>query len=420
MKSALGNGGIVKIFKADRVITGNGHSVKEDGAIAVSGGLISDEGTLPELKAKYPEAEIEFRKGCSILPGFTDMHVHFGNLYRRLDAEAMSRNLGHITLMAVKHLNDALSVGITTVRAVGEPAGLGEAIRSGYRKGYIKGPRYFTCERSITTTGGHGSTGAITKVETDGPWNVRQAIRQNIKEGADWIKLMDSHRNHYSEFTLEEMKAASDETHRWNRKCCVHAGTIQSIEYAIEAGFDSIEHGAFISEQLAAKAIEKGIAWVPTSYIYSIAVDYVSKLNSNPSKEDLEGIKFLRETTEGYRQNLLRNYRMGMLIATGTDVCFPEMFITPIQEEIKTLCSLGLSNLQAIECATGNGAKILGRESEFGTIRKGLCADFQLVEGNPAVEIEDLKKVREVYREGVLLYDHPSGIDTREKEAEKC
>jgi len=407
----------VKIIKADRVVVGDGRTVKEEGAIAVSGGLIADEGGMAELKAKYPGAQVEVRKGCTLLPGFIDLHVHLGNLYRRPDAAAMAGNLGHITLMAVKHLDDALSAGVTTLRAVGEPFGLGEAIRSGYAKGYIKGPRYYTCERSISTTGGHGSTGAVSKVEADGPWNLRQAIRENLREGADWIKLMDSHRGHLSEFTLEELEAASNETHRWRRKCCIHAGTVQSIEYAIEAGFDTIEHGAFMTEEMAAKAIKKGISWVPTSYVYSIAADYMRKICPNPSKSDAEGIKFLEETMEGYRRNLFRNYSMGILIGTGTDICFPEMFITPIQDEIKTLCGLGLSNLQAIECATGNGAKILGKESEFGTLRKGLCADFQVVEGDPTAAIGDLGNIREVYREGELLYRNPGGIGQGEKGA---
>lgn len=86
-----------------------------------------------------------------------------------------------------------------------------------------------TCERSLTRTGGHGSTGEVAKIEVDGPWNLRQAVRSNVKEGADWIKVMDSHRGHFSEFTLEELCAVTDEAHRLGRKCAVHAGNEQSV-----------------------------------------------------------------------------------------------------------------------------------------------------------------------------------------------
>jgi imidazolonepropionase-like amidohydrolase len=325
-------------------------------------------------------------------------------MYRRPDAAEMANNLGHITLMAYKHLQDALSAGITTLRGVGEPKGLGEAIRAGYHKGYIKGPRYYTCERSITITGGHGSTGEITKLEVDGPWNARQAVRQNIKEGADWIKVMDSHRSESSEFTLEELCAITDEAHRLGKKCCIHAGTVQSIEFALKAGFDSLEHAAFLTESLAEEAISKNTAWVPTVYVYQTAVEYMRKVCANPTQRDLDDIKFLEETVEGYNQNLLRNYQKGVLIATGTDICFPEMFITPIQDEIEALCGLGLTNLQAIECATGNGAKLLGAEGCFGTIRNGLCADLLVVKGDPSADISALRDVCEVYVNGELLY----------------
>lgn len=397
------------ILKADKIIVGDGITEYTNKGLAIRDKKIVSIDTLENLCNKYKDAPVVEKKGCTILPGLIDVHVHIGGLYRRPDAEEMSNNLGHIALMAYKHLQDALSVGITTLRSVGEPKGLGEAIRAGYRKGYIKGPRYFTCERSITITGGHGSTGAITKVEVDGPWSVRKAVRQNIKEGADWIKVMDSHRSQHSEFTLEELVAISDEAHRLQKKCCIHAGNVESIEFGIKAGFDSLEHAAFLTEELAEMAIEKNIAWVPTVYVYQNAAEYMTKVYKNPTPKELEDIRFLEETIEGYNDNLLRNYKMGVLIATGTDICFPEMFITPIHDEIESLCRFGLSNLQAIECATGNGAKLLGMEDHFGYIREGLYADLIVVEGDPSKDIKALRNVCEVYKEGELLYGSEYG-----------
>lgn len=131
-------------------------------------------------------------------------------------------------------------------------------------------------------------------------------MRSNIKEGADWIKVMDSPRGHFSEFTLEELCAVTDEAHRLGHKCCIHAGTEQSVAWAVEAGFDSIEHGAYLEEDLAQKAIEKGLAWVPTIYVYENSVDYMKKVTPNPTKADLAGIKFLEDTVKGYRRNFLR------------------------------------------------------------------------------------------------------------------
>jgi len=392
------------VLKADKIIVGDGTTVYFDKAVLIQDGKIKKIDSLERLIENYESIEFQEMDGCTILPGLIDVHVHLGSLYMRADSQAMTNNLGHITLMAYKHLQDALSAGITTLRSVGEPKGLGEAIRAGYQKGFIEGPRYYTCERSITITGGHGSTGEITKIEADGPWEVRRAVRENIKNGADWIKVMSSHRSDNSEFTLEELSAITDETHRLGKKCCIHAGNKQSIEYAIEAGFDSLEHAAFLTGELAEIAISKNLVWVPTSYVYQKAVGYMGKYNKNSTQKELEENKFLEETLEGYKENLFNNFQKGITIATGTDICFPDMFITPIQKEIETLCDFGLLSLQAIQCATGNGAKLLSAENFFGNIREGLFADIIVVEGDPISNIKNLRNVRRVYKEGKLVY----------------
>ncbi|MBQ4491577.1 MAG: amidohydrolase family protein [Pyramidobacter sp.] len=393
----------MKILLADRVITGDGKTVLENCGVAVEGDRIVKLGASEELKAAYPQAEVERKEGCTLLPGLIDMHVHISGLYRRPEKAEMQENPAFLMLMVYKHLQEALSVGITTLRGVGEAKGIGAAVRGGYRKKYIKGPRYITCERSLTRTGGHGSTGEVAKIEVDGPWELRHWVRQNIKDGADWIKVMDSHRGSCSEFTLEELCAVTDEAHRLGYKCCIHAGNEQSTEYAVKAGFDSIEHGSALNEELAAMALEKGLAWVPTIFVYENSVTYMREVTKNPTKADLKSFEFLDHTVEGYKKNFLRNYKNGMLIATGTDICFPEMFITPLQDEIKTFVRYGLTNLQAIQCATENGAKILEMTDEIGLVKEGLCADLLVVKGNPAEDINALDNVKEVYRAGERL-----------------
>lgn len=393
----------MKIIKADHVITGDGKTVIENGAVAIADGHIVSVGLLETLRAGHPDAAVEVKEGCTLLPGLIDMHVHISGLYRRPEKAEMQANPAFLMLLVYKHLQDALSVGITTLRGVGEAKGIGAAIRGAYKNKYIKGPRYITCERSLTRTGGHGSTGEVAKIECDSPWELRHYVRQNIKEGADWIKVMDSHRGSCSEFTLEELCAVTDEAHRLGYKCAIHAGNEQSVEYAVKAGFDSIEHGAYLEENLATMALEKGLAWVPTIFVYENACNYMRQVTKNPSRADLKSFEFLDHTVDGYHRNFLRNYKNGMLIATGTDICFPEMFITPLQDEIKTFVRFGLTNLQAIQCATENGAKILGLADEIGLVREGYCADLLLVKGNPAKNIDALDAVKEVYRAGERL-----------------
>jgi imidazolonepropionase-like amidohydrolase len=397
----------MKIIQADRVVVGDGSS-HENAAVAIEGETIAFAGDLREAVKRYPAAVVDRKPACTLLPGLVDMHVHIGNYARRSDAKEIEGNLGHITLIALKNLQDALSVGITTIRAVMEPMGLGSALRAGFRKGLIKGPRYITCERAIGITGGHGWESGDSYIAADGPWEVRKAVRQCLKEGAEWIKAMASHRTHHAQYTQEEMDAIVDEVHKFGKKCCVHAATIPAASMAIKAGFDSIEHGAFITPELAKQAAGKGIAWVPTAFVYMRAAAYLeealAKSGEVPSKAQLREIDYFKESISAYRENFLRNYENGITVCAGTDIVFPEWHITPIAEELETLCMLGLTPMQAIRCATQNAARVLEAEKEFGTIREGLCADLLLVEGDPTQDIKALKKVREVYRKGELLH----------------
>lgn len=394
----------MKIIKADRIIVGDGKRVLEKGAIALEGTRIQKVGAVEELENLYPNAEVEDRTGCTIMPGLIDLHVHLSILGGAPMKAEMEENPAYIMLMVYKNLQDALAVGITTMRGMGEAKGIGAAIRGGYRNNFIKGPRYLTCERRILRTGAHRSTGECAKIEADGPWELRKVVRKVIEDGADWIKIMDSHRYNCSDYTLEELCAVTDEAHRLGYKCCVHAGTEQSIAYSVEAGFDSIEHGAFFPEELAEKAIRKGLAWVPTISAYENAVEYMAQKIKNPTPKEKTSLKFLADTVEAYDQNFLRNYKMGMLIATGTDNTFWDNFRTPIQKEIKALARHGLTNLQAIQCATNNAARVLDMDHEIGLVQDGYCADLLIVEGNPAENLEALDHVFEVYRDGEKLY----------------
>jgi len=402
------------VLIADRIVTGDGKTVIENGAVAVNKeGLIHEVGEAGKIQRDYPDAVVLRKDGCTVMPGLVDMHVHIGFYDRKPDANAIRRNLGHKAFIAYKNMQDAMSVGITTLRSVAEPEGLGSALRAALHKDFFDGPRYFTCERGIAITGGHGTEPDVihqdTVIEADGPWEVRKAIRQCIKDGADWIKILASHREHYCEYTLEELQAAADETHRFGKKCCIHAATRQAIEFAVEAGFDTIEHGAFLTPDLAQKCVEKGVAWIPTSYIYLYAAQYlkdkIKEAGRKPTKPELIEIKYFEDSITAYKKNFIENYRTGMLIGTGTDIVFPELHITPIAEEIETLCLLGLEPIEAIMCATHNGAKILGKEDEFGLVKPGLEADLVVVRGNPVENIKDIANVCEVYRQGKKVFE---------------
>ena len=129
-------GGIsMRIIQGDRLITGDGKTVLPQGAVLVHQGRIAEVGEAPLLQAAHPEAQVVSYPGCTLLPGLVDAHVHMSSLYRRPEKEEMQANPALLMVMVYKHLQDALSVGITTLRGVGEAKGIGAAIRTGYQKG---------------------------------------------------------------------------------------------------------------------------------------------------------------------------------------------------------------------------------------------------------------------------------------------
>ena len=125
-------------------------------------------------------------------------------------------------------------------------------------------------------TGGHGHQDGVE--EADSPWGVRAAIRRQLRAGADWVKILTSNRGDIPEFTQEELDAAVDEAHRQGVKIAVHSGTQPSIQMCIDAGFDTIEHGTFLTEAQARQMAEKGIAWTPTITAYTYLYEQTKQM----------------------------------------------------------------------------------------------------------------------------------------------
>lgn len=406
----------MKIIKANQIIVGDGQTVINDGAVVINNeGKIETVGPTIDLCKKYPETEVINKEGCAILPGLIDMHVHIGYWWNKPDANPIlseGYNDFEIALLAYSNMKEALSLGVTTIRSVTDPKGLNKALKSAMNKKYINGPRLIGCEQGIAKTGGHGWVLKGGLIEADGPWEVRKAVRENIKNGADWIKAMASDRTHVCEYTQEELDAIVDESHSQGYKCCVHASTRPAAEMAIEAGFDTIEHGNFITPELAEKAKEKGLVWVPTLAVHFGILQAIKpyyeqlakQLQRPLSKKELLDIKYFEDSVNSFKTNFLNNYKTGIVVVTGTDIVMPNQLITPVAEEIKLMCNLGLSPLEAIKCSTQNPARVLDMDNEIGTVEKGLLADLLIVEGNPLEDIEALKKVKEVYISGEVVY----------------
>jgi len=403
----------MKIIKAKSIIIGDGMTVINDGAVAINDyGKIEKVGAGEEICDMFPNAEIIDYGEATVLPGLIDMHVHLGYWQMRADKDVYDGHPGLITLMAIEELKEALSLGVTTLRSVSDPKDLAYTLKNAYKKGYISGPRFITSNVGITSTGGHGTQIKGLNVEANGPYEFRAAVRAQIKTGADWIKIMASHRTPMCEITQEELNSVVDETHRWLKKCCIHAGTETAIETAIEAGFDTIEHGTFMTVEQAERAKEKGIAWVPTILPYQTGYEIMKKAveenyegEGSMTEADIEeNFEYFEKSALRYKEYFKKIVDTGIKVAVGTDMVFDKTAITPVADEMILMVGYGMSPLDAIKCATSVASELLDLEDELGLLKADYIADLLVVEGDPVADITALKNVKEVYRDGKVVY----------------
>jgi len=389
------------ILKADRIITGDGSTVLEDKALYIKDSIISEIGDFHSLKDKYPESCVEEFTGATILPGFIDMHAHLGEYSDRSDAA--SYNDFMIAYFAANFAGKAFTKGVTTIRDVASPKNLCASINYAAEQGFLEVPRLIFTDAGLCFTGGHGwdSSGAV---EVDGPWAIRTAIRDAIKRGALWIKVLTSHRSSKPEFTQEELNTAVEESHRVGKKIAVHAGTQPSIQMCIDAGFDTIEHGTYLTVAQAEQMAAKGIVWVPTIVAYTHTYEFIVENMSNENSAYLSQHDYFRDAASAYRENFKKLYDTGVKIVTGTDLCFNNSPVTPIAWEMKYMADYGMPALEVIRAATKSGAETLDIDHLTGEIAAGKQADIVIVAGNPLQDIGAAENVLEVYFGGKSVY----------------
>jgi len=384
------------------VITGDGrvleHAtvlVEEEKIVRVAQGGI----TIPQSAKKIP------LDGMTLLPGFIDAHVHVC-----LDGSPdpitvlLNESQTATTLKAARAAEKTLLAGVTTIRDMGGQDGIDLGLRQAVDSGLVAGPRMQVSGRLICMTGGHGwQIGR----EANGPDDVRRAARDQIKAGADIVKLMatggvmtPSVEPGSEQLTEEELRAGVEEAHKAGRKTATHAMGTRGIFNALRAGIDSIEHGVYLDEEAVALMAENCIPLIPTiSALYFIETRgvaagipaYAVEKTLMVKPYHLESIRMAREA--------------GVAVAAGTDAGTPFNLHGQNLSEIKLLVDYGgFSPMAAIEAGTRVAARVMGLENKLGTIEAGKLADIVLVQGNPLDDIDILleqENIRLVMKGGV-------------------
>ncbi len=347
--------------------------------------------------------------GLTLLPGLINCHVHLclggePDPVRPLREEPLALTAIKVAVRA----RETVEAGVTTVRDMGGREYCEFAVRRAVADGLIPGPRILAAGRGICMTGGHGWWFAR---EADGADEVRKAVREQLKAGADVIKIFATGgvmtpgvEPGSSQLTFEEIRAAVEEAAKAGRRTAAHAQATQGIAYSVEAGITSIEHGIFLTEELVHRMKRDGVALVPTLIAaHQIAVQGVAA-----------GIpEFMVRKSQAVIASHVASFQMalrgGVAIAAGTDAGTPLNPHGSMVPELELMVKHGMTPLDAIRSATGVAAQVLGLGSEVGQVAPGFAADLIAVSGNPLERIQALSEIRLALANGKIVVNRQGG-----------
>lgn len=357
--------------------------------------------------------------GQFVLPGLIDAHDHITAKPNRVKRDWITtKSDADQALYGAYYAKLTLEAGFTTVRNIGSDGNAIYALRDAIDLGLVPGPRIQASGNVLTITGGHGdsSTGFREDLFSaldhdgicDGADDCRRAVRYQIKRGSDLIKVMvtggvnsEAKTGIGQHFSDAELLAIVDAAHALGRRVGGHAHAAAGVNAALRAGFDSIEHGAFIDDTSIQLFISTGAYLVPTlsvgDHVMQIALDPNSGMSAGVREKALAAIPAMMD-------NVAKAYKAGVKIAFGTDSGEPEHGRNA--DEFLFLIKIGVTEVDAIKAATVNAADLMDLSAEVGTLEAGKFADMIATEGSPLDDISELQRVRFVMKGGVI-YKHP-------------
>lgn len=395
-----------------RVIDGLG-GLAERGWILIDGANIERVGLdaiLPE-ELTTPSRELDTRdlSGMTVLPGFIDCHVHLAMDGSPDPMKALETKPDpQLILEMTRNAHNTLESGFTTVRDMGARNFLDVHLRNGIHDGLVKGPTIFCSGQVICITGGQGWEIGY---QVDGADDARRASRTQIREGADWIKLMATGgvltrggRPGMPQLTLEELEAGVEEAHKASLKTAAHAQGPEGARNAVLAGIDSIEHGVALEDVTIEEMLKQDVFLVPT---LSAPANILAKGEAaNIPHEFIVKTERLRDK---HIESLLKARDAGVKIAMGTDAGTPFNYHGRNATEMVYMVEIGFSAMETIQCATSRAAELLGMQDRLGSISPQKQADLIILKGNPLEDmtvLQDKKNIISVFRNGEDFF-HP-------------
>ncbi len=404
-----------KVLKGARLIDGTGNHPTDNSMLVMKEEFIETVGRSGEVT--FPnDAEVIDVTGKTVMPGLIDAHIHLGGL------KSMSQLTWFMDDPLVRGMRGVIDcwkiidAGFTTVRDLGGMYAL--HLRTVIDEGGCVGPRIVTAGRVITQTGGHGDIIHSLPLDfatdrmgvgriADGVAEVRKAAREQIREGADFLKIMTtggvmSERDvsNSCQYSLEEIRAFVEEAENVGVRTSSHAQGTRGIMNALMGGIKVIEHGVYLDDECLELMVKNNHFLVPTLAIVEAIVVHGPKVGVLP-----HSVHKAKIAQEAHMESFKRAYKAGVLCGLGTDYLTDPM--SPMGSNADELNMYvkraGLTPMEAIVCGTRNNAEVLDLADRIGTLETGKLADVIVVEGDPLQDItvlQDRKNILKIYKSG--------------------
>ncbi|MCG7540052.1 amidohydrolase family protein [Pseudoalteromonas sp. OF7H-1] len=356
----------------------------------------------------YPKgAEVIDLSGHTLLPGLFDMHVHLTSDAHVHGYKRLQRTAPRAAITGVRNAKRTLDAGFTSVRNLGAAGYADIALRDAIIDGDVSGPRVNAAGPSLGITGGHCDNNLLTHEHkvfsegvADGPWAVRQKVRENIKYGANLIKfcatggvLSKGTKVGAQQYSQEEMTAIVTEAHLRGLTVAAHAHGTDGIKSAIKAGVNSVEHVSFVDDEAIQLAKDKGTYFSMDIYNTEYILGEGEKAGILPESLDKE-----RKVGATQRTSFTKAVKAGVNMVFGSDAgVYPH---GDNGKQFSRMVKFGMTELQALQAATINSATLLKQNTQLGSLEAGKLADIIAVKGNPLKDISAMENVTFVMKDG--------------------
>ena len=378
------------------VIDGTGADPRAGSVLVMENGRLVTVGTgRPPRDARVVDAE-----GRVAIPGLFNCHVHL-----QLDGGASplvdlaTEASGMSLLRAARRAGQMLRAGVTTVRDCGAKDWQVIHLRDAIAEGVVDGPRILACGRALCAAGGHAE---VVGEPVRGVAEVAGAVRRQLDAGADFVKAMatggfgrDGERLDHSELGVDHLREAAETAHAAGRRLTVHAYGTRGIRDAVLAGADSIEHAAFVDDEVLDLMRSRGVFAVPTlTNTYRVVTE---GLKGGVAPHVVSSASAAWPTMLA---NATRTWRAGVKMAVGTDAGSWLNSHADIATELRLRVQIGATPLEALTMATSWSAECLGLAKEVGTLEPGKIADLVVLDTDPLADLGALEHIHAVFKDG--------------------